>query len=178
MGYRVGRTLIAADDIQARVLELAEVISHDYAGRDLLLICVLKGAAIFWADLCRALRVPCQTDFVAMESYGAATTPLQEPRFTKAAGVALADRDILIVEDIIDTGHTSVGLRALLGAQSPRSLALCALLDKAERRQVDAPIEYCGFIIPNAFVVGYGLDFAQRFRHLPYIAVLEDPRED
>lgn len=174
MGYPVGRTLITADDIQARVLELAEAISHDYAGRDLLLICVLKGAAIFWADLCRALRVPCQSDFVAMESYGDATTPLQEPHFTKAADVALADRDILIVEDIIDTGHTSAGLLALLRAQSPRSLALCALLDKAERRQVNTPIEYCGFIIPDAFVVGYGLDFAQRYRHLPYIAVLED----
>jgi len=174
VGYPVGRTMITAEDIQTRVLELAEAISHDYAGRDPLLICVLKGAAIFWADLCRALRVPCQSDFVAIESYGDATTPLQEPRFTKAADVALADRDILIVEDIIDTGHTSAWLRALLRAQSPRSLALCALLDKAERRQVNTPIEYCGFIIPNAFVVGYGLDFAQRYRHLPYLAVLED----
>ncbi len=177
MGYRVGKTLITADEIQARVLELAEVISHDYDGRDLLLICVLKGAAIFWADLCRALRVPCQSDFVAMESYGDATAPLEEPRFTKPADVALADRDILIVEDIIDTGHTSARLRRLLRAQSPRSLALCALLDKAERRQVNTPIEYCGFVIPNAFVVGYGLDFAQQYRHLPFIAVLDTQPE-
>jgi len=177
MRYRLGPTLITAPEIRARVQELGGMISLDYAGRDLLLICVLKGAAIFWADLCRTLRIPCQSDFVAMESYGAATSPLSEPRFTKAADVALADRDILIVEDIIDTGHTSACLRELLRAQSPRSLALCALLDKAERRQVNAPIEYCGFVIPNAFVVGYGLDVAQRYRHLPFIAVLETPVE-
>lgn len=174
MRYWLGKTLITAAEIQARVQELATVISQDYADRDLLLICILKGAAIFWADLCRALCIPCQSDFVAMESYGDATSPLEEPRFTKAADVALTGRDILIVEDIIDTGHTSAHLRELLRAASPRSLAMCALLDKAERRQVATPIEYCGFVIPNTFVVGYGLDFAQQYRHLPYIAVLEN----
>lgn len=173
MRYELGKTLITAHDIEARVQELAAVISEDYADRDLLLICVLNGAAIFWADLCRALSIPCQSDFVAMESYGDATSPQERPRFTKAADVAISGRDILIVEDIIDTGHSSALLRSLLLAQSPRSLAMCALLDKAERRQVLIPIEYCGFVIPNAFVVGYGLDFAQRYRHLPYIAVLE-----
>lgn len=173
MPYRLGRTLISAEEIQARVRELAGVISRDYAERDLLLLCVLKGAAIFWADLCRALSIPCQSDFVAMESYGDSTSPLGEPRFTKAADVSLTDRDVLIVEDIIDTGHTSARLRELLRAASPRSVAMCALLDKAERRQVATPIEYCGFIIPNAFVVGYGLDYAQQYRHLPHIAVLE-----
>lgn len=177
MRYRLGPTLITAAEIQARIQELATVISRDYADRDLLLICVLKGAAIFWADLSRSLRIPSQSDFVAMESYGTATSPLSEPRFTKAADVALAGRDILIVEDIIDTGHTSARLRGLLRAASPRSLAMCALLDKAERRQVATPIEYCGFIIPNAFVVGYGLDYAQQYRHLPDIAVLEGPAE-
>jgi hypoxanthine phosphoribosyltransferase len=174
MRSRLGKTLITAAEIQARVHELATVISRDYADRDLLLLCVLKGAAIFWADLCRALRIPSQSDFVAMESYGDSTSPLEEPRFTKAADVALSGRDILIVEDIIDTGHTSAHLRDLLRAASPRSLAMCALLDKAERRQVATPIEYCGFVIPNAFVVGYGLDFAQDYRHLPHIAVLEN----
>jgi hypoxanthine phosphoribosyltransferase len=173
MGYRLGRTLITAVEIQARVHELAGAISQDYANRDLLLICVLKGAAIFWADLCRALPIPCQSDFVAMESYGDSTAPVEEPRFTKAASVSLSGRDILIVEDIIDTGHTSAYLRKLLRAASPRSLAMCALLDKVERRQVTTPIEYCGFIIPNAFVVGYGLDFTQQYRHLPHIAILE-----
>jgi hypoxanthine phosphoribosyltransferase len=173
MRYRPGKPLITAAEIQARVHELATVISRDYADRDLLLLCVLKGAAIFWADLCRALRMPCQSDFVAMESYGDSTSPLEAPRFTKAADVALSGRNILIVEDIIDTGHTSAHLRELLRAASPRSIAMCALLDKAERRQVATPIEYCGFVIPNAFVVGYGLDFAQDYRHLPYIAVLE-----
>ncbi len=175
MRSRVGATLITEAEIQTRVQELASVISLDYAGRDLLLICVLKGAAIFWADLCRALHVPCQSDFVAMDSYGEAMSPLEEPRFTKAADVALAHRDILIVEDIIDTGHTSARLRELLRAQWPKSLAMCALLDKAERRQVATPIEYCGFVIPNAFVVGYGLDYAQQYRHLRSIAVLEPP---
>ncbi len=173
MPYRLGRPLISADDIQARVRELAGMISQDYAGRDLLLICVLKGAAIFWADLSRALALPVQSDFVAMESYGDATLPLQEPRFTKAAGVSLAHRDILIVEDIVDTGHTSTHLRKLLQAQRPRSVALCTLLDKAGRREVPIPIEYCGFIIPNTFVVGYGLDYAQEYRHLGYVATLE-----
>ncbi len=173
MQYRLGPPLITAAEIQARIRELATVISQDYEDRDLLLICVLKGGAIFWADLCRALRIPCQSDFIAMESYGDATSPLAEPHFTKAADVALADRDILIVEDIVDTGHTSARLRELLRAESPRSLAMCALLDKAERRQVPTPIEYCGFVIPNAFVVGYGLDYAQHYRHLPYIAILE-----
>jgi hypoxanthine phosphoribosyltransferase len=173
MQYRLGRPLIRAAEIQARVQELAEVISQDYAERDLLLICVLKGAAIFWADLSRALRIPAQSDFVAMESYGDATLPLQEPRFTKPAGVSLGHRDILIVEDIIDTGHTSVHLRTLLHGQAPKSVALCTLLDKAERREVPTPIQYCGFVIPNVFVVGYGLDYAQQYRHLPYVATLE-----
>jgi len=173
MRYGVGRTLISAEAIRARVGELADAISQDYAERDLLLICVLKGAAIFWADLCRALRIPCQSDFVAMESYGDGLAPQGAPRFTKAADVDLADRDVLLVEDIIDTGHTIARLRALLGLQSPRSVALCALLDKAERREVATPIEYCGFVIPNEFVVGYGLDHAQAHRHLPYIATLK-----
>jgi len=153
--------------------ELAQAISRDYAGRNLLLICVLKGAAVFWADLCRALHIPCQSDFVAMESYGDFTAPLARPRFTKAADVSLVDRDVLIVEDIIDTGHTIVRLRSLLQAQGARSVALCTLLDKAERREVQTPIEYCGFVIPNAFVVGYGLDYAQQYRHLPHIATLQ-----
>jgi hypoxanthine phosphoribosyltransferase len=129
MEYRLGPTLLPAAEIRARVRELAQAISRDYAGRDLLLICVLKGAAIFWADLCRALQVPCQSDFVAMESYGDFTAPLARPRFTKAADVSLVDRDVLIVEDIIDTGHTIVRLRSLLQAQGARSVALCALLD-------------------------------------------------
>jgi len=120
MEYRLGPTLLSAAEIRARVRELAQAISRDYAGRDLLLICVLKGAAIFWADLCRALQVPCQSDFVAMESYSDATAPLGKPRFTKAAGVSLEDRDVLIVEDIIDTGHTIVHLRHLLQAHQPR----------------------------------------------------------
>ena len=173
MEYRLGPTLLSAAEIRARVRELAQAISRDYAGRNLLLICVLKGAAIFWADLCRALQIPCQSDFVAMESYGDSTAPLGRPRFTKAADVSLADRDVLIVEDIIDTGHTIVRLRRLLQAQSARSVALCALLDKAERREVQTPIEYCGFVIPNTFVVGYGLDYAQQYRHLPHIATLQ-----
>lgn len=172
MEYRLGPTLLSAAEIRARVREMARAISDDYAGRDLLLICVLKGAAIFWADLCRALYIPCQSDFVAMESYGDSTASLGRPRFTKAADVSLMDRDVLIVEDIIDTGHTIARLRGLLRAQSPRSVALCALLDKAERREVLTPIEYCGFVIPNVFVVGYGLDYAQQYRHLPHLATL------
>src|SRR5512139_3194647 len=172
MDYRLGPTLLSAADIRSRVRELAQAISRDYAGRNLLLICVLQGAAGFWADLCRAVQIPCQSDFVAMESYGDSTAPLGQPRFTKAADVSLVDRDVLIVEDIIDTGHTIVRLRGLLQAQGTLNVALFALLDKEERREVQTPIEYCGFVIPNAFVVGYGLDYAQQYRHLPHIAVL------
>jgi hypoxanthine phosphoribosyltransferase len=171
--YRLGPPLITAERIQARVQELAEVISQDYAGKNLLLICGLKGAAIFWADLSRALRIPCQSDFVAMETYGDATLPLSEPRFTKAASVSLLGRDVLIVEDIIDTGHTATHLRKILQAQEARSVALCTLLNKVERREGAIPIQYCGFVIPDAFVVGYGLDYAQQYRHLPHIATLE-----
>ena len=173
MQYQLGPPLISAEAIQARVADLAAAISSDYAERDLLVICVLKGAAIFWADLVRRITIPCQNDFVAMESYGAGTTAKVAPRFTKAAGVDLKDRDILIVEDIIDTGHTIGRLRSLLELQGPRSLALCSLLDKAERREVATAIDYCGFVIPNVFVVGYGLDHAQQYRHLPYLARLE-----
>ncbi len=173
MPYRLGPVLITEAEIRTRVEELAAAISRDYAERNLLLICVLKGAAIFWADLCRALQIPCQSDFVAMESYASATSPLGEPRFTKAADVDLAGRDVLIVEDIIDTGHTWARLRALLQARGPRSVAMCALLDKVERREVPVPIEYSGFVIPNVFVVGYGLDYAQQYRHLPHIATLQ-----
>jgi hypoxanthine phosphoribosyltransferase len=175
--YHVDRILFSTEVIQARVRELGAEISRDYAGRDLLLICVLKGAAIFWADLARALTIPCQSDFVAMESYGDAMCPAERPRFTKAAAVSLQGRDILLVEDIIDTGHTVGHLRGLLQAQSPRSVALCALLDKVDRREVPATIEYRGFVIPDAFVVGYGLDYAQQYRHLPYIATLKPLEE-
>jgi hypoxanthine phosphoribosyltransferase len=171
--YRLGPPYLTEQAIRSRVGELAEAISRDYAGRDLLLICVLKGAAIFWADLSRALAIPCQSDFVAMESYGTGTRASERPRFTKAAGISLADRDILLVEDIIDTGHTVAYLRSLLQAQSPRSIALCTLLDKVDRREVPVTIEYRGFVIPDAFVVGYGLDYAQQYRHLPYLATLE-----
>jgi len=173
MSYRLGSVLIPVPVIRTRVQELAAAISADYAGRNPLLICVLKGAAIFWADLCRALTIPCQSDFVAMESYGDATLPLSEPRFTKAASVSLEGRDLILIEDIIDTGHTIARLKRLLQAQGPRSMALCGLLDKAERREVPVPIEYCGFVIPDIFVVGYGLDYAQQYRHLPYIARVE-----
>ncbi|MBI4537210.1 MAG: hypoxanthine phosphoribosyltransferase [candidate division NC10 bacterium] len=174
MPHRLGSVLIPVPKIRDRVEELAAAVSRDYAGKDLLLICVLKGAAIFWADLSRALTIPCQSDFVAMESYSGATLPLAEPRFTKAAGVSLEGRDVLLIEDIVDTGHTVTHLKKSLQAQAPRSLALCGLLDKAERRQVEVPIEYCGFVIPNVFVVGYGLDYAQQYRHLPYIARVEE----
>jgi hypoxanthine phosphoribosyltransferase len=173
MPYRLGSVLIPVPVIRARVQELAAAISADYAGRNPLLICVLKGAAIFWADLCRALTIPCQSDFVAMESYADATLPLNEPRFTKAASVSLRGRDILLIEDIIDTGHTISHLKKILQRESPRSIALCGLLDKAERREAPVPIEYCGFVIPDVFVVGYGLDYAQQYRHLPYIARVE-----
>lgn len=172
MPDEVGRTLIGPEAIAARVRELGACISRDYRRGGLLTVCVLKGAAIFWSDLCRQVELPLEAEFVALESYRDATRPEGDIRLTKDCDRPLAGKDVLIVEDIIDTGRTVTLLRRLLAARGPRSLKLCALLDKAERREVPVEIDYCGFVIPNEFVVGYGLDYAQRHRNLPYVAAL------
>src|ERR687887_2805971 len=169
----IGDILVQADELTARVRELGEEISRDYADRDLLLVGILKGAVPFLADLMRHLSIDCELDFMAVSSYGSSTDSSGVVRILKDLDAPIEGRDVLIVEDIIDSGLTLQYLIRNLKARSPRSLEVCALLTKPERRRVDLPTRYVGFEIPNRFAVGYGLDHAQKFRNLDYVAVLE-----
>src|SRR5438309_11164742 len=169
----LGETLVEAEDLQRRVRELAADISRDYEGRDLFLIGVLKGAVFFLSDLMRHIEVPCELDFMAVASYGSSTDSSGVVRILKDLDASIEGREVLIVEDIVDSGLTLSYLLRTLKARNPASLEVCALLTKPERRKVDLPIRYVGFEIPNNFVIGYGLDHAERFRNLPYVAVLE-----
>ena len=165
--------LIDEERLRSRVAELGEEVSADYAGRDLLLIGVLKGAVFFMADLMRHLTVTCEVDFMAISSYGAATDSSGVVRILKDLDINIAGRDVLVVEDIIDSGLTLSYLMRNLEAREPASLEICDLLTKPERREIDVPVRYVGFEIPNRFVIGYGLDFAERYRNLPYVGVLD-----
>jgi hypoxanthine phosphoribosyltransferase len=169
----VGEVLIDEPTLQTRIAELGEEISSDYAGKDLLLVGVLKGAVFFMADLMRSLTVPCEVDFMAISSYGAETDSSGVVRILKDLDIPLQGRDVLIVEDIIDSGLTLSYLMRNLEAREPASLEVCALLTKPDRREIDVPVRYIGFEIPNRFVIGYGLDFAERYRNLPYVGVLD-----
>jgi hypoxanthine phosphoribosyltransferase len=169
--------LFSAEEIQTRIGELGAEIARDYAGRNPLLIGVLKGAVIFVSDLLRAIDLRLGVEFMAISSYGALLRTSGEVRIVKDLDVPIEGRDILIVEDIVDTGLTLSYLMANLRARGARSVKLVALLDKHERRQREVEIDYLGFRIPDAFVVGYGLDFAERYRNLPYIAILKDPEQ-
>jgi hypoxanthine phosphoribosyltransferase len=170
---RVGDILVQPDELAHRVRELAGEISRDYEGRDLLLIGVLKGAVFFLSDLMRHLEVDCEVDFMAVSSYGSSTDSSGIVRILKDLDAPIEDRHVLIVEDIVDSGLTLSYLFRMLRARNPATLEVCALLTKPERREVDLPIRYVGFEIPNRFAIGYGLDHAERFRNLPYVAVLE-----
>jgi hypoxanthine phosphoribosyltransferase len=167
--------LFAAETIQRRIAELGAQISRDYAGRNPLLLGVMKGAFIFMSDLIRAIDLPLGIEFMAISSYGSTTRTSGEVRIVKDLDVAIEGRDILVVEDIIDTGLTLTYLMANLKSRGASSVKLAALLNKQDRRLRDVPIDYLGFNIPDAFVVGYGLDFAERYRNLPFVAVLKDP---
>jgi hypoxanthine phosphoribosyltransferase len=168
----VGDILVQRDELEHRVRELGAEISRDYAGRELLLIGVLKGAVFFLADLMRHLDVECEVDFMAVSSYGASTDSSGVVRILKDLDAPIEGRDVLIVEDIVDSGLTLSYLFRMLRARGPASLEVCALLTKPQRREIDLPIRYVGFEIPNRFAIGYGLDYAERFRNLPYVAVL------
>jgi hypoxanthine phosphoribosyltransferase len=172
----VAEVLIDPELLQRRIAELGEEISNDYAGRDLLLVGVLKGAVFFMADLMRHLTIPCEIDFMAISSYGDATDSSGVVRILKDLDINIESRDVLVVEDIIDSGLTLSYLMRNLEAREPASLEICALLTKPERREIEVPVRYVGFEIPNRFVVGYGLDFAERYRNLPYVAVLDPER--
>ena len=171
---KIGEILVQPDQLQRRVRELGEQISGDYEGRNPLLIGVLKGAVFFLADLMREITVPCEVDFMAISSYGSATQSSGVVRILKDLDRAIEGRHVLIVEDIVDSGLTLQYLMRNLGARKPASLEVCALLTKPERRKVDMPMRYLGFEIPDKFAIGYGLDFAEHYRNLPYVAALED----
>ena len=170
----IGDILVKPDELQNRVSELAAEISRDYAGRDLVLIGVLKGAVFFLSDLMRRLEVPCEVDFMAVASYGSATKSSGVVRILKDLDAVIEGRDVLIVEDIVDSGLTLQYLLRNLGARNPRTLEVCALLTKPERRKVELPTRYVGFEIPDRFVIGYGLDHGERYRNLPYVAALKE----
>ncbi len=170
---RIG-TLISQEKLDKRIKELAAQISKDYAGRDLLLIGVLKGSFMFLADLVRNLDYHVEMDFMGTSSYGASTQTSGEVRITKDLERSLAGRNVLVVEDIVDSGLTLRYLVDTLRTRQPASVRICALLDKPARRRVRINIDYYGFIIPNAFVVGYGLDYQEKYRGLPYVGVLEE----
>jgi hypoxanthine phosphoribosyltransferase len=169
----VGEVLIDEVRLQERIHELGREISSDYAGRELLLVGVLKGAVFFMADLMRGLTIPCEIDFMAISSYGDSTDSSGVVRILKDLDINIEGRDVLVVEDIIDSGLTLSYLMRNLEAREPATLEICALLTKPERREIEVPVRYVGFEIPNRFVIGYGLDFGERYRNLPYVGVLD-----
>ncbi|MEG1502137.1 MAG: hypoxanthine phosphoribosyltransferase [Synergistaceae bacterium] len=179
MNYKIGRNLISKDEIHKKVAELAAEIRRDFAGQTLICVCVLKGASIFLADLIRAIgpEVDIQMDFLAISSYGASTKSSGVVKIQKDLGCDIQGKNVLIVEDILDTGLSLAYIKALLSERNPQTLSVCVLLDKEDRRIRDTEVQYSGFKIPDEFVIGYGLDFAGRFRHLEDICIAE-PFED
>ena len=170
----VEEVLIDEASLQNRIAELGAAITDDYSGRDLLLVGVLKGAIFFMADLMRQIDLPCEVDFMAISSYGAGVDSSGVVRILKDLDISIEARNVLVVEDIVDSGLTLSYLLRNLEAREPASLETCALLTKPERRENDVICRYVGFEIPNRFVIGYGLDFAERYRNLPYVGVLRD----
>jgi hypoxanthine phosphoribosyltransferase len=170
----IGEILVQADDIEHRVRQLGEEITRDYEGRDLIVVGVLKGAIFFLTDLMRRIDIPCEVDFMAVASYGSATESSGVVRIIKDLETPIEDRHVLIVEDIVDSGLTLQYLLRSLEARRPASLEVCALLTKPARRKVELPARYVGFEIPDRFAIGYGLDHAERYRNLPFVAALSD----
>jgi len=168
------RTLLSREEIDARTASMAEEITRDYMGRDLVMVGVLKGAFVFLADLSRLVELPLEIDFVAVSSYGADTRSSGVVKIIKDIDLEIAGKDVLLVEDIVDTGLTLKYLAGMLRDRGPASVEICALLNKPDARKVDIEIKYCGFDVPLKFVVGYGLDYAERYRQLPYVGVLEE----
>jgi hypoxanthine phosphoribosyltransferase len=169
----IEEVLISQATLQRRVRELGRVISQEYRGRDLLLVSVLKGSIVFMADLIRSIDIPHEIDFMATSSYGSGVSSSGVVRILKDLNTSIEGRNIILVEDIIDSGHTLSYLLRILQERQPASIRILTLLDKPERREVDVKVDWIGFSIPNAFVVGYGLDYDEIYRNLPYIGVLK-----
>jgi hypoxanthine phosphoribosyltransferase len=169
--------LIPEDVLKKRVAELGEQISRDYAGKDLLLACILRGGVIFLSDLMRSITIPMNLDFMAVSSYGiGARQSTGQARITLDLNTDICDRNVLIIEDIVDSGLTIQAVIHFLETRRPESLRVCTLLDKASRRAVPVPIDYCGFVIPDKFIFGYGLDVDEYYRNLPFIGTLDQKR--
>ena len=166
------KVLITKDQISTRITELADTISKDYKDSKPLFVCILKGSIIFYADLIRKMTVPCQLDFMQVSSYGSGTTT-GKIKLLKDLDNSIEGRDVIIVEDIVDSGKTLSYLKELLGLRKPNSIKICTLLDKPERREVELEADYCGFVIPNEFVIGYGLDYDENYREFDQIYVLK-----
>jgi hypoxanthine phosphoribosyltransferase len=171
-GPDIDHVLLTEEQIHAKIAELADQVAGDYAGREVLLVGVLKGAVLFMSDFARALRLPTQMEFMAVSSYGSSTSSSGVVRILKDLDRDISDLHVLVLEDIIDSGLTLSWLLKNLGSRRPASLEVCALLRKPDAVKVDVPVRYVGFDIPNEFVVGYGLDYAERYRDLPYIGTL------
>jgi hypoxanthine phosphoribosyltransferase len=170
----LGEVLVPEDRLQARVAELGAAVSRDYAGLDLLLICILRGGVMFLSDLMRRISIPHAIDFMAISSYAPGVRKSSgEVRISLDLNQSIEDRHVLVVEDIVDTGHTIAAVLDLLHTRHPASLKICTLLDKSERREVPVPIHYVGFDIPNKFVFGYGLDIDELHRNLPFVGVVK-----
>lgn len=167
------RVMISEEQVRERIKELAAQISKDYEGKSIHLICILKGSVFFSCDLAKSLTIPVTMDFMSVSSYGSETVSSGRVRILKDLDESIKGRDVLIVEDIIDSGNTLAYLRDLLSTRAPKSLSICTLLDKPDRRTTDVDVKYVGFVIPDEFVVGYGLDYDQYYRNLPFVGVVE-----
>ena len=165
--------LLPEEEVDARIQAMGEQISRDYAGKQVHLICVLKGGSFFLCELAKRITVPVSLDFMSVSSYGGGTESKGVVKIVKVLDESIRDKDVLVVEDIVDSGRTLSYLLEMLRSRGPKSLRLCTLLDKPDRRVVDVDVDYTGFQIPDKFVVGYGLDYDQRYRNLPYIGIVE-----
>ena len=169
----IQEVLFSEEQLKNRVQEIARQITADYQGKEIMLISVLRGSFVFMADLCRAIDLPCTLDFMAVSSYGKGTKSSGQVQITKDLSEDITDRHIIVVEDILDSGNTLSYLLKILENRHPASIRLCTLLDKPDRRVKPVQVHYSGFTIPDAFVVGYGLDYAEKYRNLPYIGILK-----
>lgn len=172
------RVLLSEEEVDARIQAIGSQISQDYAGRQVHLVCVLKGGSFFLCELAKRIMVPVSLDFMCVSSYGKDTKSSGVVKIVKDLDESIKDKDVIVVEDIVDSGRTLSYLMEMLGGRSPASLRLCTLLDKPDRRVVDVDVHYTGFQIPDEFVVGYGLDYDQKYRNLPYIGVVEFDKKE
>jgi hypoxanthine phosphoribosyltransferase len=168
-----GRPIVTQEEMRARIKELGKQIANDYTGKDLVLVGVLKGAYAFYADLARAIRIPMRVDFLIVTSYGSQSKTSGRVKVVTELTEDIKGKEVLLVEDIVDSGLTVQYLIKTLSKHKPKSIKVCTLLSKPERRTIEVPLEYIGFKIPNKYVVGYGLDYQQKYRNLPYLAVLD-----